>query len=345
MYHRRFEYMRYAKGLGPGLSLCASGARPRDLGPLVRDARLDDEDADVRLREAIGNRHGVAAERVVLTVGASEANAVVALAFVRPGDEVVVERPAYEGLPGLCQWLGATVRRVERRPERAFALDLDEVAAAIGERTRLVMLTHPHNPSGRPLTLAEITRLRALSTARGVPILVDEIYRDDLADPPPVAAAGEGLVITTSSLTKVYGLGALRAGWIIAPGDIAARLDEILDWLHVVPPQPSVALALAAWPHLDAWRRAEQETITAARAVLDEWRARTGLLPGPITGGMPFYCAALPEADDRAFCARLAARGLSVPAGSFFEAPGTARIGFGRLPPERLRAALAVIAE
>jgi len=339
MYHRRFAYMRYAKAPPPGLSLGSSGAPMRDLSALSRVADFKDPQAATKLREAIASRYHVEPAQVVLCVGASQANALVALAYLRPGDEVLVETPTYEALPGLASWLGAKVVPITRERERDWALDFEALARAITGKTRLIILTHPHNPSGRPFSAKELEKLGALP----VPVLVDEVYRDDLLDPPPIAAALSQNVLTTASLTKVYGLGPLRIGWAISTAENATKLDELQDWLHVVMPSPSMAMALAAWPQLDQWRIEERAAIAASRKVLDDWRKRTGLLTGPVFDGMPFFCADLPTSDDRAFCERLVRAGVVAPAGSFFEAKGTARIGFGRIGAAELEKALAAV--
>jgi aspartate/methionine/tyrosine aminotransferase len=341
--------MHFAKSIAgtSGLSLAASGAPARNLSDVfgALDPRgLEREEYPApELKRAIASRYGVSAEQVVLTPGTSQANALVALAFVRPGDEVVVERPTYEALPGLAAWLGATLSRVERRREDGYALDLCALEQAITPRTRLVLLTHPHNPSGRAFTEVELTTLDAIACRTGVPVVVDEVYRDDLLQPPPVAARGAKNVITTSSLTKVYGLGSLRAGWAIAPKDVAGKLSDLNDFLHVVMPTPSLMLSHGAFPRLDEWRRETREVIAECRAVLEAFRARTGLLSGRIEDGVPFYLADLPEEDDRAFAARLRGKGVVVPPGCYYEAPGRARIGYGRISPEGLSRALAIL--
>ena len=348
MHHRRFAYMHFAKSLGglEGISLAASGAAGRDLTPLVPsiDPRglTREEYPATELKEQIAARYDVTPEQVVLAVGTSQANALCAMAFVRSGDEVVVERPAYESLPGLIEWLGATLVRVERRREDGYAIDLDALERLIGPRTRLVMLTHPHNPSGRAFSRAELERLGAIAAKSGVPIVIDEVYRDDLPAPPPVAARLSPHLLTTSSLTKVYGLGPLRVGWVIATPELASRLSDLNDWMHVVMPSPSLLLAHAAMPHLDAWRDASRLQIAACREVLEEWRGRTGLLAGRIEEGVPFYLADLPK-DDFEVAATLLAAKVIIPAGSYYEAPGRARIGYGRLAPAQLAAALEII--
>ncbi len=345
MHHRRFDYMHFAKELerAPGLSLAFSGAPPRHPASLLGAAALRIEDPEDALRRSIGATYGVRPEQVVLCVGTSQANALVALSQVRAGDEAIVERPAYEALPGLLQWLGADVRRLDRTREQGYGLDLERLAALITPRTKLIALSHPHNPSGRPLTETELKALGELAAAHKVPVLVDEVYRDDLADPlPPVAARVSEWLLTTSSVTKVYGLGAIRVGWILTTAERAGKLRDLNHWMHVDPPGPSLAVALAAWPHLGALLRESAQSIAACRNVLEQWRSTTGALPGVIHDGMPFYLAELDQ-DDRTFAAEARARGVLLAPGSFFEAPRTTRIGFGRISPEQLERALRLL--
>lgn len=345
MHHRRFDYMHFARELerAPGLSLASSGAPPRPAASLLGAAALRIDDPEAALHRCIAATWAVDPEQVVLCVGTSQANALVALSLVRAGDEVIVERPAYEALPGLAAWLGAKVLRLERRRDEGYRLDLDRLDALISPQTRLVALSHPHNPSGRPLTEEELRALGALAEARRVPILVDEVYRDDLPDPlPPAAARVSDWLLTTSSLTKVYGLGSIRVGWILTSAERAAKLRDLNDWLHVDPPGPSLAVALAAWPHLPAWRRESARSIAACREILERWRDRTGMLAGPVFDGVPFYLAELGR-DDREAAAEAREKGVLLAPGSYFEAPGMARIGYGRLAPEELERALAVL--
>ena len=102
----------------------------------------------VPLVEAIASRYGVAPEQVATGAGCSGANFLAFAALVEPGDEVVVERPAYDPLLGALELLGARVVRFERTREDRWAVDPDRIRRVLSPRTRLVVLTSPHNPTG-----------------------------------------------------------------------------------------------------------------------------------------------------------------------------------------------------
>ena len=100
------------------------------------------------LMEAIAARYGTTAGRVTTASGTSGANFLVCAALLQPGDDVLVERPGYDPLLGAARMFGARTLRFERTFETGFALDPGRVTAALTPRTRLIVLTHPHNPTG-----------------------------------------------------------------------------------------------------------------------------------------------------------------------------------------------------
>ena len=130
------------------------------------------------LLAAIAERYGVTPGQVVTAPGTSGANFLAFAALIEPGDEVLVERPTYEPLLAALGFLGARVRRFERRFEDGYRLDLDEIRARITDRTRLVVLANPHNPSGVLLPPEEVAGLARLAERAGAHLLVDEVYRD-----------------------------------------------------------------------------------------------------------------------------------------------------------------------
>jgi aspartate/methionine/tyrosine aminotransferase len=178
------------------------------------------------LRAAIAGKCGVAPDRVVMADGASMANMLAMAALIAPGDEVLVEHPAYEPMVAAARFLGADIRSFTRETP-AFRLDPDAVARAVTERTRLILLTNLHNPSGN---LAETETLRRIGEI-GPLVLIDEVYLD-AAGQPSAALLGDGFV-ATSSLTKVYGLSGLRCGWILAAPDLAERMWRLNELFGV----------------------------------------------------------------------------------------------------------------
>ena len=126
----------------------------------------------------LADRYEVSPDQVVTAPGTSMANYLAIAATVGAGDEVLVEHPAYEPLLDIPELLGAKVRRFERIFERRFHLDIGNLADQVTPRTKLVILTNPHNPSGilePPEVLRQVGRVAARV---GAYVLVDEVYMD-----------------------------------------------------------------------------------------------------------------------------------------------------------------------
>jgi aspartate/methionine/tyrosine aminotransferase len=278
---------------------------------------------------------------VALTAGGSEANAIVFGALLERGDEVLAESPGYEPHREVPRLFDLTVRRFARPLAGSGTSLAAAVEAALGPATRLVVLTHPHNPSGVPLSGDDAASLHALAERRGLWLLCDEIFRDALPGSRGTVAALGPRWIATSSLTKVYGLGGLRLGWIAACDDVLARCATVQNALSASPAIPSIALALALAPHLDALRARSLEILESNRA---RWAALLG-------EGVPFTCPSPPHGTTAwalftspgkgdAFAGFASGHsGLAVTPGRFFGDPRGFRVGLGGEPP-RCAAAL-----
>ena len=155
------------------------------------------------LVEAIAQRYAVATTQVATASGASGANFLACAALLRPGDDVLVESPAYDPLLAVPQLLGARLIRFERRFEKGFALDPARVADAITPATRLVIVTSPHNPAGVVTEAAVLREIGRIAESHGARVLVDEVYLDVASGRtcPPAATLGRTF-LSTSSLTK-----------------------------------------------------------------------------------------------------------------------------------------------
>jgi aspartate/methionine/tyrosine aminotransferase len=198
--------------------------------------------------------------QVVLAEGTSGANFLAFSALVEPGDEVLVEQPTYEPLLAILGFLGARIRRFSRRFEDGYRVDLEDFREGLSEKTRLVVLTNPHNPSGVLLSPEDVAEIGRLAAAAGALVLVDEVYHDTWfsAAPPSHVHLGPHFLVT-SSLTKAYGLSGLRCGWILAPEDLAERMRRTNDLMGSVGSAPGQSLAVAAFrqlPRLAARSRA-----------------------------------------------------------------------------------------
>lgn len=293
------------------------------------------------LERAIGERLGAPGGRVLVTTGASEANAIVAAALLSPGDEVLVESPGYEPLRLAPELFGARVRPFFRQPSHAFGDLHASIEVALGPDTRAVILTDLHNPSGAALEPRDADALEALARRRGLWLIVDETFRDASPRPCGTVAARGGRWVATSTLTKAYGLGGLRIGWIAAGAEALARCENAQNGLSVLPSLPSVALALALVPHLDGLRAhgrallADNHARLAAFAAERPW-CRFALPPSGTTA----WLMLAPPLDGRTLSERAASHfDLAVVPGHFFGEPHGVRISLGGRP-ERFAAAL-----
>ncbi len=219
-------------GIGPDL-VAAIG---RDEVTLVR-----------RLRERLATRHGVGAAEVALLMGTTHANFCALAAVLDPdGGEVILETPTYGPLSDAACALGASVVPLVRRERDAFQPDPDDLRRLLSPRTRAVVLTDLHNPSGvameRPRLGALVEAVARHGRAR---LIVDEVYLEFLAGTPPPSAYATGApVIACRSLTKAFGLGWLRAGWALADAATVTRMAEINDYMTALVPSPVAAAAL-----------------------------------------------------------------------------------------------------
>jgi aspartate/methionine/tyrosine aminotransferase len=284
------------------------------------------------LLEAIALRYGLPVDRVSLATGASGANFLVGGALLRPGDEVLVERPVYDPLLGIPRFLDARIRRFDRTFEDGFQVDPVRVAEAITPETRLIIITNLHNPTGALTSSDRLVAVGEMAEKVGAKVLVDEVYLDSVpGEVPPPAASLSPAFISTSSLTKAYGLSGLRAGWILGSSEVAERCRRVRDLVDGVGVFPSELMATIAFENLSSLR-------ARARSILDpnfellndfvesrpqlEWvQPKGGSVGFPRIGGVE---------DVSTFVEVLRERyETGVVPGHFFEAPSHFRVALG----------------
>jgi aspartate/methionine/tyrosine aminotransferase len=273
------DYMNFAKlKTRAPYVLASSGVADcvlADLGPSLDELALHGPNSygHEPLVEAIAGRFGVDPACVVTAGGGTSfANHLAMAALLSPGDEVLIEDPAYELLTATLGYLRADLRRFRRRPEQAWKLDAEAVASAITPRTRLVVLTNLHNPSSALADDAAIGVVADAAAKVGARVLVDEVYRE-LMFRDGVARTSfrpDGNIIVTSSLTKAYGLSGLRCGWILAPADLAERMRRLNDLFASLPPHISECLGVVAFDKLESFRLRANAMIDANRAAYRE---------------------------------------------------------------------------
>jgi aspartate/methionine/tyrosine aminotransferase len=273
------DYMHWAKFKSPVQYPLTSSEVPHfrmdrlpiDVGDLDMDGASHPRYAP--LREAIGRRYGFPTGRVVAADGTSMANFLAMAALITPGDEVLIERPTYEPLIGAASFLGGQIKRFDRKAEEGFEIDLSAVANATSGRTRLIVLTNLHNPSGALVDDKVLAELGALAAARNARVLIDEVYLDSAAAPRRSAAHLGPEFVITNSLTKVYGLSGLRCGWIIAEPNLAERMWRLNDLFGVNQAHQAERLACIAFDHLDEINGENPQMLARNRTLWNEFVA------------------------------------------------------------------------
>lgn len=212
-------------------------------------------------------------EQVVATTGATEAIAASLLGLTDPGDEVVVLEPYYDSYVAMIQLAGAVRRPVTlRAPE--YRLDLDELRAAVGPRTRLILLNSPHNPTGTVLTRAELEGVAEVAREHDLLVVTDEVYEHLTygVEHVPIATL-PGMferTVTISSAAKTFSVTGWKIGWASGPADLVAGVEGAKNWLSYAsgaPFQPAVALALR---ELDSFHERQRDGLQERRDRLVE---------------------------------------------------------------------------
>ncbi len=292
------------------------------------------------LMERLVAKAGVPRECVVSTLGTSMANYIALTALVHRGDEVLVERPTYDPLLTILEYIGANVRRFERRAEKGFQLGIGELERKLTPQTRLVILCNLHNPSSAFTDDNTIRQVGEMAAKIGARVLVDEVYLESLI---PKSALGESSsgesgrsafhlgsnFVVTSSLTKAYGLSGIRCGWILAQPELVQRMWQIVDFTYGSPVHPAELLSVIALDNLDRIRERARALLETNRVLVNEFLVRhpelecvasrfgTTVFPRLRAGRTPEFVEMLRERFE-----------TSVVPGDFFEQPQHFRIGF-----------------
>ena len=229
------------------------------------------------LRERIADLYeGAAANNVLVTVGAAQANWIICESLLEPGDEVIVISPGYRQVWGLAKNIGCRVKEVPLRPERNWQLDLDELEAAAGPKTKLIAIVNPNNPTGSILSHDEMHRVVHICEKSGAWLHADEVYRGtelNQRDETPSFWGMYDKAVCVNSLSKAYGLAGLRIGWAIASPEVIEALWRRHEYTVIAASGPSMKLAeIALQPEKRSMLLERQKKLSRqGHAILADW--------------------------------------------------------------------------
>ncbi|MEU2925704.1 pyridoxal phosphate-dependent aminotransferase [Streptomyces sp. NPDC007251] len=266
---------------------------------------------------------------VLVTAGATEAIAAALLALVEPGDEVVALEPYYDSYAASIAMAGGTRVPVTLRPhEGSFRLDLDELRAAVTDRTRLLLINTPHNPTGTVLTRAELAAIAELAVERDLLVVTDEVYEhlvfDDAEHLPLASFPGmRDRTVTIGSAGKTFSFTGWKVGWVTSAPELVTAVRSVKQFLTYVssgPFQYAVAEALAL---PDSYFEEFRRSMLVRRDILAQGLAEAGFEVF-VPSGTYFITTdirPLGEKDGFAFCRALPERAgvVAIPNAVFYD--------------------------
>jgi aspartate/methionine/tyrosine aminotransferase len=328
------SYMNWAKTSSVAkYNLATSGMANLKL----RELRVSLDDLEITnggygykpLVDSIARRYRVAAEEVVTAAGTTFANHLAMAALIKPNDEVLFEQPAYEPMLAAARYLGAEVKRFERKFENGFRVVPEDLESLVSRNTRLIVITNLHNPSGVLIDDQSMKQIGEIARGVGARVLVDEVYMETLFEESPRTSFHLGKeFVVTSSLTKAFGVSGLRCGWIFAERELATRMWLLNDLFAATPVHAGERLSVVALQQLAEIGERAKALLDRNRRVLNEFldtredlevvrpEFGTVMFPRVRRGTSETLCQLLREKYE-----------TSVVPGRFFEMPEHFRIG------------------
>jgi aspartate/methionine/tyrosine aminotransferase len=330
--------------------LCCSDCESMELGELLafepeawkRFSSLSlgytESPGSSELRQAIAAlyRH-IPPERILVHAGAEEAIFNFMNVALEPGDHVIVHAPCYQSLAEVARAVGARVSEWAGKPENGWELDLDDLANALTDRTKLVVVNFPHNPTGFLPAPDFVNALSALSDRHGFLVFSDEVYRGrelDRKERLPAFADVNERAVSLGVMSKAYGLAGLRIGWTASRNEALLReLAAFKDYTTICNSAPSEFLAALALRNGETIIARNLQIIRdnldrldsffGAHADLFAWRR-------PKAGSIAFPTLLRGQIDG--FCGNLLKKaGVLLLPGTLYDARlNTFRVGFGR---------------
>jgi hypothetical protein len=288
------------------VNLSDSGVHPYELRDLLTRDEIEEmcsielgygwTNGGELLRDAIAGLYRQRGrDNVVVTNGSAEANFLVVMALLEPGDELLVVVPNYMQIVGWAQAAGVTVKIVRLRQENGWQPDLREIDRAISSKTRMISICNPNNPTGALLSAEQMRELVEVARKHGIYLHADEIYKGSelFCEEGPSFGDLYEKALVTSGLSKAMAMPGLRLGWLLGPREEIARAWHCKDYTSITTGALSEFIACRV---LQPARRAKvlgrsKDILRGNLATITRWieshRELLSFIP-PRAGGMAF---------------------------------------------------------
>lgn len=287
------------------------------------------------IRRSLADRFsGGDADRIMVTSGSTEAIYIVMKALLSPGDEIIITDPYYHSYQSVALTIGCTIKKWELSFEDDFEPSLDDLACLLSDRTRMVLVNFPHNPTGASLSREGQQRLIDLVAARNAYLMWDAAFAD-------LIYGDEKLVdfnalydrsITVHTFSKAYGLPGMRVGWCVAAPEIFEQCVRIRDFTVLFMSPLLELIAQKVIDKADHFTAPRLEQSRCNFEYLSDWLDKQ---QGRIQwvkpkGGVTVFARFVGAPDSEAFCSSLlASKNVLLTPGTCFGRPDFVRIGFG----------------
>jgi len=273
-------------------------------------------------------------ENILVAGGGIGANFIVFYSIVEPGDTVISVFPAYQQLYSVAKSFGAKVKLLPLRLEQQWLPNTEELAELIDEKTKLIVINNPHNPTGSLIDTDLLKKICAIAEEAGAYILCDEAYRGLYVRPNdfvPSAVDLSDRAIVTGSFSKAFSLTGLRLGWIAANKHVIGECEFHREYTTLSNGMIDDALAALAAKNADRIYKRNLRIIRTNHQILSDWIEEEPLISWipSRAGSVAFlqYHLKMPSED---LCLRLLQdKGTLLVPGSCFEMEGFLRIGYG----------------
>jgi aspartate/methionine/tyrosine aminotransferase len=273
------------------------------------------------LRQLLAKDGATTPDHVLLTPGAAGALFIISTSLLTANDHLIVLRPNYATNIETPRAIGCEMSFVDLQFENNFQYTADDIAKRIKANTKLISITVPHNPTGTVLPWEELKKIVALAEEKNCWLLVDETYRG-LGNEYPLATTLSKRVLSTSSLSKSYGLPGLRLGWLITRDDALAELFlAAKEQIVITGPIIEEEIAYQVYKRRDALLKQINQEREVALQVVKDWMNNESMMEWvePSGGVVCFPRIKHVGVDVEAFHKRINELGTFVGPGHWFE--------------------------